>query len=152
MSPALRKEHVQNRIREIRANVERIRRYASLPDEAFFADERNLYTVQHLLLMCVEAAASICTHIMARLAHAAPSTYAECFMALSDQGVIVRDLAQRLVRAVRFRNLLVHQYWNVDSQQVLKIAREHVDDFTAFVRQIGRWLEESATRKYGVDI
>jgi len=43
------------------------------------------------------------------------------------------ELASRLVRMVRFRNLLVHRYWEVDPVRVLGYARENLGDFEAFL-------------------
>jgi uncharacterized protein YutE (UPF0331/DUF86 family) len=36
----------------------------------------------------------------------------------------------------RFRNLLVHRYWEIDPAQVLRFARENLGDFTAYLRAV----------------
>ena len=46
------------------------------------------------------------------------------------------ELASRLVKMVRFRNLLVHRYWEVDPVRVLDYAREDVGDFEAFLAAV----------------
>jgi uncharacterized protein YutE (UPF0331/DUF86 family) len=131
---------LQERAREIREQVDRIRRYASLPDDEFLADERNLYTVLHLLLISIEATAAICNHLMAKLAHKAPHSYAECFENLVEAEIISQELAARLVQMARFRNLLVHRYWAIDPERVLKISRTNLGDFELFLQQVGDWL------------
>ena len=129
-------ERVKERAREIRESLEKIRGYAALPDAEFFADERNLYTVEHLLLIAIEATASLCTHILAKTARKAPSSHAECFEGLRDLGMVDDELASRLVKMVRFRNLLVHRYWEVDPVRVLSYAREDLGDFEAFLAAV----------------
>lgn len=42
---------------------------------------------------------------------------------------------------VRFRNRLIHIYWDTDYAQVFRIIREDLGDLRAFVRAVGR-LEE----------
>ncbi len=133
---------LRERAREIREQVDKIRRYASLPDEEFLADERNLYTVLHLMLISIEATAAICNHLLAKLARKAPESYAECFEHLAEMGIISGELASRLVQMSRFRNLLVHRYWTVEPQRVLQIARTNLGDFEEFLRQVGGWLRE----------
>lgn len=133
---------LRDRAREIREQVDKIRRYASLPDEEFLADERNLYTVLHLMLISIEATAAICNHLLAKLARKAPESYAECFEHLAEMGIISGELASRLVQMSRFRNLLVHRYWTVEPQRVLQIARTNLGDFEEFLRQVGGWLRE----------
>ncbi len=129
-------ERVKERAREVRENLQKIRHYAALPDKEFFADERNLYTVEHLLLIAIEATASLCTHILAKTARKSPSSHAECFEGLRDLGIVDDELTSDLVKMVRFRNLLVHRYWEVDSTRVLGYARENLGDLEAFLAAI----------------
>jgi len=134
----LNTELIKMRASEIRENMDKIRRYASLPDAEFWADERNIYTIMHLLLMSIEATAALCSHILARLARRAPASYAECFAGLQELDVIDEDLTARLVRMARFRNLLVHRYWEMDRERILGYARENLEDFETFLTAIGR--------------
>jgi uncharacterized protein YutE (UPF0331/DUF86 family) len=133
-------ELVRQRAREIRESTDKVRQYATQPDEAFFSDERNLYTVMHLLLLAIEAMAAICNHILAKTAHKAPGGYTDCFIGLETLDVLDHSLVQRLVQAARFRNLLVHRYWQVDPQRVLAYARQNLGDFETFLEQVGQWL------------
>ena len=134
---------VRQRAAEVRESITKVQRYAALPDEAFFADERNLYTVLHLLLIAIEAMAGLCNHLVTRMTQQAPSSYTDCFEHLEALGVIDEALVRRLIPMARFRNLLVHRYWEVDPQRVLRYARENLGDFERFLEQLGRWLGES---------
>lgn len=127
---------VRSRAREIHDSLEKIRRYTALTDAEFFADERNLYTVMHLLLIAIEAVAALCNHILAKKAGEAPSSYAECFAGMRDLKLLDDALTARLVRMARFRNLLVHRYWEIDPTQVLRFARENLGDFTAYLQAV----------------
>jgi uncharacterized protein YutE (UPF0331/DUF86 family) len=129
---------VQERAREIRENVQKVQRYAALPDDEFFSDERTLYTVMHLLLIAIEAVGALCNHLLAKTAHQAPGSYAECFDGLRDLGHLDDDLAGRLIRMARFRNILVHRYWEIDSHQILRYARENLGDFDAYLQAVGK--------------
>ncbi len=132
---------LEERAREIRANVGKIRQYATLSDDVFLADERNLYTIMHLLLISVEATAAICNHLTAKLARKAPDSYAECFQTLVELDIISVDLASHLVPMARFRNLLVHRYQVIDPERVLKIACTDVANFETFLEQVWVWLK-----------
>lgn len=133
-------EQVRERAREIRESIAKVRQYAALSDEEFFADERNLYTVMHLLLIAIEAIAAISSHLLAKTARKAPSSYAECFEGLEGLGILDRNLTGHLIRMARFRNLLVHRYWEIDPQRVLLYARENLEDLETFLVQVGQWL------------
>jgi uncharacterized protein YutE (UPF0331/DUF86 family) len=51
-----------------------------------------------------------------------------------------KDLAVKLRKMVKFRNKLVHQYWEVDDKAVLEYARCDLDDFRKFMKAVGRLL------------
>jgi uncharacterized protein YutE (UPF0331/DUF86 family) len=131
-------ELIAGRARDIRESLVKLRRYAGQADDAFERDERNLYTVMHLLLIAVEAAASICSHLIAKEARRAPGSHAECFESLRDAGIVDADLADRLILMARFRNVLVHRYWNVDRTRVVRYARENAVDLESFLEAVGR--------------
>jgi len=138
----LDEEQVKARAQEIHASLDKVRRYAALSDAEFWADERNLYTVMHLLLIAIEATAALCTHILARRARRAPASYAGCFEELRGLDILDDQVAGRLVQMARFRNLLVHRYWQVDPTQVLRYARENLGDFEAFLTTVRQLLEQ----------
>lgn len=131
---------VKARASDIRGCLARIRVYAALPDDEFYADERNEYTVQHLLLIAIEATAALCNHLVAHTTRAAPATYAECFDGLESIGMIDASLRTRLAGMVRFRNLLVHRYWEIDPPRVLNYARHDLADFEDYLAAIGVWM------------
>jgi uncharacterized protein YutE (UPF0331/DUF86 family) len=135
-------EMVRGRAREIRENLGKIRAYAAQSDADFFADERNLYTVMHLLLVCIEAVANICNHLLAKTARKTPASYSECFEGLRELGILDDPLTGRLIQMARFRNILVHRYWQVEPERVLRYARENLGDFEAFLRDVGQFVSQ----------
>jgi uncharacterized protein YutE (UPF0331/DUF86 family) len=135
-------EMVRNRAREIRESLGKIRTYTAQPDTDFFADERNSYTVMHLLLISIEAVASICNHLLAKTASKAPASYSECFEGLRELGILDEPLTDRLIQMVRFRNILVHRYWQIEPERVLRFARENLEDFEDFLRNVGHFVDQ----------
>jgi uncharacterized protein YutE (UPF0331/DUF86 family) len=91
----------------------------------------------HLLLIAIEAVAALCSHILAKTARRVPTNYAECFEGLREVHKLDAGLTIRLTQMVRFRNLLVHRYWEVDPGRVLRYARENLGDFEAYLQAIG---------------
>jgi len=134
---------LQARAMSLRQNMEKIQRLTALPDEQFWSNELYIDSVKLHLIQAIEDAASICTHLMARVGGLAPSAYAECFASLYQRGIIDETLAQRLQAMARFRNLLVHRYWQIDDRQVLRIAREDITDLDEFLRQVGVYVGEA---------
>jgi len=131
-------EKVKSRILTIRENVAKIKQYSGLTDEEFWGDERNLYTIKYLILESIEAAASLCSHLVAHYGGQSPSSFPECFETLGRLSIVSDELSDKLIAMARFRNLLVHRYWEIDNQRVLKIARENIHDLLVYISAVGK--------------
>ncbi len=88
------------------------------------------------LTRAVQLCVDIAAHVLADTPAAPPQNMAESFTRLCELGVIDATLAEHLRRAVGFRNVAVHSYRAIDWQIVHAIAQTHLDDFTAFARQV----------------
>lgn len=84
--------------------------------------------------LCVDLAA----HLVAGTNAVPPATMGQAFDALSGTGTISPDLAQRMKRAVGFRNIAVHNYEAINWHVVHAIATRHLDDFKEFAEAVVR--------------
>jgi uncharacterized protein YutE (UPF0331/DUF86 family) len=66
----------------------------------------------------------------------APDEPHNVFAVLGQEGAISRGLAGRMVGMVRFRNILVHDYLEIDSTIVHHNLAEELEDFDQFSQQI----------------
>jgi uncharacterized protein YutE (UPF0331/DUF86 family) len=65
-----------------------------------------------------------------------PQSYADAFRRLQEAGVLESDLADRLVRAAGFRNVVAHAYENLDMVRVHRAASAGPADLRVFVRTL----------------
>jgi uncharacterized protein YutE (UPF0331/DUF86 family) len=63
----------------------------------------------------------------------------QSFGPLADAGIISPELAQRMKRAVGFRNIAVHDYQAIDWHIVHAIATRRIDDFREFAEAVVRY-------------
>jgi uncharacterized protein YutE (UPF0331/DUF86 family) len=131
---------IRDRFQDIQQSLDRLDRVRTLPYAVFLADQDTLDVTCYRLLVAIEAALQICFHVSARRLNHVPKEYAECFAALGKSGVITQELSENLQRMARFRNMLVHVYWQVDYERLYDILQEHLDDLRAFVRAIGKLI------------
>ncbi len=121
-------------------SVRKLRELGALPQVDFLRDFRNTESAKYLLIKAIEAAIDICNHIVATQRARAPADYADCFAVLQELGVISADLAARLKQMARFRNLVVHLYWQVDDAKVYEIIRRDLGDLEEFQRVIAAFI------------
>ncbi|MEC7816038.1 MAG: DUF86 domain-containing protein [Pseudomonadota bacterium] len=81
--------------------------------------------------MCVD----IASHWLAEHAEAtAPKTMGQAFEALAQSDIIDTELAARMRKSVGFRNVMVHNYDDVNWEIVYAIGSKHLGDFRAFAK------------------
>jgi uncharacterized protein YutE (UPF0331/DUF86 family) len=127
---------VRTRCQEIEDAVARLERLRSLTRADFVNSEDARDIACYRLLVAAEAALALCYHVSARRLSKVPEDYAGCFTLLRDAGLIDPELADRLGRMARFRNLLVHMYWKIDYDRVYDVIAHDLDDLRAFSRRM----------------
>jgi len=105
---------ILDRISEINTSLERLEIIGENELEEFLGNLDYQDIASYRLLIVIESCISICQHLTAKLLKKAPESYANCFEMLSDQDIISKDLSFKLQNMARFRNMLVHIYWNID--------------------------------------
>lgn len=131
---------VRSKLRSMGHCMQRVvDRCPATPDElARDPDAQDIVSVN--LERLVQLAVDASLHLLASSGEAIPATMREVFPALAESGRIPADLADRLQRAVGFRNIAVHQYEELDWAIVHAIATTHLQDFRAFVAAVDRTL------------
>jgi uncharacterized protein YutE (UPF0331/DUF86 family) len=103
------------------------------------------YDLQDIIALNLERAIQTCVdiglHIISDLEVPVPETMAQTFETLKKAGCLDSATAERMVKAVGFRNTAVHAYQEIDWNIVYRISTEHLDDFRDFARQILKLTE-----------
>lgn len=123
---------VRGRCQEIQESLERLARIRGAGRAQFLSDEDARDIACYRLLIAIEAALALCYHVSARRLHAVPEDYAGCFEGLETAGLIPQSLSIRLQQMARFRNLLIHVYWEIDYGRVFDVLEQDLDDLRAF--------------------
>lgn len=87
-------------------------------EEEFFRsiDYQDLLTFR--LQQAVETAIDITTHVISALALKKPETARSSFEVLASHKIITKDLSEKMMLAVSFRNIVVHGYEEFDFKQL----------------------------------
>lgn len=135
----LHMEKVYAKFRDIRESIERLRRFTDTPRAEFLKDKDQQDIAGFRLIVATEAAIDTCLHVAAKTLKQVPEEYAGCFRLLGEHHLIDPEVALRLAKMARFRNLLVHRYWEIDYGRMYDIITgDDLADLEIFMRQIGR--------------
>jgi len=139
------REIVRERCGRIRRYVKDLRALSQISVAAFKQNRERQYAVLHALQLAAEASIEIGTHICAADGLGIPSSYAETFDLLEQGCVVDTGLADKLRAMARFRNRIVHFYWEMDLDELHRILTEQLTDFDQYLAAIELYLKPSTT-------
>ncbi len=84
----------------------------------------------------IQISVDIGSHILSRVCGEQVQTMAETFLLLGGQGIIPETLADKLGKAVGFRNVAVHEYTRLNLEILYKIVTEEMGCFSEFSKII----------------
>ena len=123
---------ISEKIADIKESIHILSDYASQEDNSFLNNKEAIRSARYTLIVLVEAATNIASHICARLLAKSPANYAEGFLMLGQNNIIDDNLSKRLGKMAGFRNLLVHGYGEIDNKRMLEIMRKNICDVESY--------------------
>jgi len=91
-----------------------------------------LFNLQMAIQNCIDMA----SHVISDEGLGMPGSTNEMFYMLQENGYISQELAEKMVAAVGFRNLVVHEYAKIDLEEVYRISQDHIDDLLDYLRAL----------------
>ena len=97
-------------------------------------------TVERDLQTAIEACLDIGRHLIAREGFRYPEDNADVFRILAEEQVIPPSLLAHLEDMAGFRNVLVHEYADLDNHKVYRNFKDQLGDFDEFASAIVAYL------------
>ncbi|NOZ07057.1 MAG: DUF86 domain-containing protein [Chloroflexi bacterium] len=126
------RRRIEDIFRNLDLYVSQLYTLATMPEEDLVTDLLKQGAARYYFQVAVEACLDVAHHVIARQQWRKPETYADAFAVLAEQGVVDKDFLPTLARMARFRNRLVHLYWEVDPNTIYQILQENLADFDRF--------------------
>ncbi len=104
--------------------------------------------LQDIVERNLEVAAQACIDIANRIISLEqlekPQDYYEALLRLGEAGVLPREFAQQLAPLAGFRNILVHEYLDIDWDEVYANLQE-LGDLYRFMDHVKEWLDRRSS-------
>jgi len=126
----------KQKISYIRDNLNKLMQLKGLSKEDFLGDFRNVDSAKYLLQISIEAMLDISNHIIARNRWGKPETNKDCFEILSKHGVIQEKYVNTYFVMSKFRNRIVHMYFDVDNEVIYETVQNNLNDIEKFIEMI----------------
>lgn len=135
-------EVVQKHLRLLEGYLKKlhaIRDRTTLDD--FLADDDVQDIVERNLHLAIEVVLDIGQHIIASSGWQPAEEYAGIFVILEHNDVISKRLRERVQGMAGFRNVLVHEYADLDHAQVFTVLKNQLDDLEELARVYQLYLD-----------
>lgn len=131
---------VRRRVERLAEYLQILRHYQDYDLEAFLDDPERYGSAERFLQLAIEATLDIASHLVADRQLGSVEKSRDLPRLLREHGVIDEALALRWIRMIGFRNILVHEYTEVDRRIVFQVLCEQLDDFHALRAVFAKFL------------
>jgi uncharacterized protein YutE (UPF0331/DUF86 family) len=132
------KPKLDQMLSNLRRYLDVLRDLAATPEETFLGNPDKIGNAKYHLVIAIECCIDIANHVIASENYRFPKDNADSFAVLVEEDVLPGEFRERLRSMARFRNRLVHLYWDVDDRRVHGFLREGLSDIESFANAIAR--------------
>lgn len=137
----VKQEYIITAIRTIEQNYIELYRYKNVKASEIATDKSLQWIIERGLQVTIQAILDIGSHILSDYKDNGWKTYKDIPLKLQEYGIITKSLAKQIALMAGLRNILVHEYLDVDAKKLEEILRFHLEDFKKFVLQIRKFCK-----------
>lgn len=133
------RQTVQRRLLKLEQALRKLKVLATVSWDEYVKDEAIQDRVERNLQIAAQICIDIGSHVIADRGFRPPHGYGDIFMVLQEEGLLPERLASNMRKIAGFRNILVHDYLEIDPEIVFKSLKE-INDFKEFAQHVAGWL------------
>jgi uncharacterized protein YutE (UPF0331/DUF86 family) len=137
-------EYNSDKVRKITSEIltalERLEDLQKLTKAEFIADPHKIGSAKYNLIVAIEGAVDLCNHVISKNGFRTPEDYTDTFMVMKEKGAFDERFTSSLIQMVRFRNRLVHIYWDIDDAELYRIIQTNLQDIRQFLKEFGGFI------------
>lgn len=140
---------IRTRLEEIRKRVLILEKdFKPVPEEKLVTDENLYASAERHLEVAIQACLDIANHLVAALGLERPRKESgEAFLSLSKAKILNQDLAETMQRVAGYRNILIHEYLEIERHHTYLNIQKGLNDLVNFGREIEKFLRKHKTKK-----
>lgn len=136
----VRREVIRKRLQRLEAYLQVLETLASYSESEFLASPERYGSAERFLQLAIEATIDIGNHIVADLQLGQVEVSRDVAYLLADAGKISPQLRETWIRMIGFRNILVHDYLDIDRHIVYEVLQNHLDDLRLLMQTFASFL------------
>ncbi len=125
---------LRRKLSAVAVYIQDLRRHENITFEEFM---KNHYEIERILELLIMTASDIVMHLLSSRDEAAPSSYRAVFLRAGELGILSVELSRNLSLSAGLRNILVHEYEEIDYSILHQSIPAALRDFTKLIEEFG---------------
>lgn len=134
---------INPKLEKLREYAGYLKEYQTHTIEELKKDHTLQGAVFHYLQLAIECVLDIGEMLISGLKLRKPEEAREVIKILAENKIIPDDFAQRFAPIAGFRNILVHEYAEIDLNKVYKHLQKNLQDFDFYARKVTQFLQHT---------
>ena len=138
------KATIYERLDKLSQVIKLLEKYRATPREDFLTDFTINSAAQYNLILGIEIIVDIGSHLLSEAFQVHASEYRQVIELLGEYEVLPREFAEENIPMARFRNLIIHQYEQVDMAQVYENLQKAPGVLNQFAKYFTDFIENKS--------
>jgi len=130
---------IEQRLERLKKCLIKLEPFKEKSKEEFLRDEYLQDIVERNLEVAIQSCIDIANRIISLDELEKPKDYYGSIIRLGEESILPHDFAQKFAPIAGFRNILIHEYLDIDWDEVYKNLQK-IDQFYKFMDYIKKWL------------
>ena len=130
---------IEQRLEKLKKCLIKLEPFKEKSKEEFLRDEYLQDIVERNLEVAIQSCIDIANRIISLDELEKPKDYYGSIIRLGEESILPYDFAQKFAPITGFRNILIHEYLDIDWDEVYKNLQK-IDQFYKFMDYIKEWL------------
>ena len=122
----------------VKRHLSRVEEKLDTDFQAFLKDIDRQESMLFNLQMAIQNGIDIAVHIISEEGYGVPGSTGEMFSLLGEKRILDGDITGKMVKAVGFRNLIVHEYGGIELKQVFDVAQNDIKYLNEYLASLFR--------------
>lgn len=142
----MKDERIEEHLQRLNGYLLRLKQYSNIELKTFVHDDTVISATERILQLAIETCLNIGNRIISleqvNKQIKIPENYSDIFIHLAHLNIIDEGRLDSFINMSKFRNRLVHMYWDIESNLIHSCLRENISDIDYFVSVVVKYLNE----------
>lgn len=137
------KERVEKKLNLLEGTLTELEKLSDLSYETLTASLQKQWAAEHGLQLAIQTLLDIGSHILVEAGERGIDNYTDVIKLLGEKDVLPVEFANSIKSMAGLRNILVHEYTEVDLNVIFKILNSRLEDFRRFISFIRTYIDKN---------